>query len=1737
MTDSVDQILKNSLLLDIETLGDNQVVKIGGICRNLVVEKKGTFKATEALLELDKIASEANFVLGHNLLGHDLPILQALAPQLQLLQKPVIDTLYLSPLAFPENPYHRLVKDYKLVRSSLNDPVADARLAGEIFVDQWQAFDSLPPNKREVLAFYRYCFEGSAVESLTGDGIAAVFSALKAEEINENLAFEIFQRQTAGKACETGVVLSANRHLLNPARRADLAYCLAWLQVAGNNSVIPPWVRHRFPDIVPLLRVLRDIPCGKPECQYCQEMHNPKAQLSKYFGFDDFRQQPKTSDGRSLQEAIILSGLSDKPLLAILPTGGGKSLCFQLPALVRHARRGVLTVVVSPLQALMKDQVDNLQRLTGATSAGALYGMLTPPERGDVLERVRLGDIGILYVSPEQLRNLSFRATILQREIGCWVFDEAHCLSKWGHDFRPDYLYASRFIREFAAEQRTPIPPIVCFTATAKRDVREEIIDHFQRELGQELSLFEGGVERDNLSFLAQMAEKAEKGERIHEILKSHFKTPADGAAVIFCATRAKAEFYEEFLFKKEWTVAAFHAGLEAPAKREIQEKFIGGDLQVICATNAFGMGIDKDNVRLVIHADIPGSLENYLQEAGRAGRDRLPAECILLYSEQDIETQFRLGALSELSRHDISQILRGIRKARQNKNHEIVLTTGDLIRDDSVEISFDKEDSLADTKIKTAISWLERAGFVERNHNRTSVYQGLPLVKDLMEARAKMARLNLSQKQRERWLDVLTALFNAKINEGMSADELAELPSFKPMAAEVEAGIEASQLVLRALHDMTEAGLLKQGLQLTAYVRYKVADSSRARFEKLCSLEESMLKILQEEDPDPEGWVSLTLRKLNQRLIDEGHSCIPAMLKNLLKSLARDGKGLAGKRGSIEMRSVGVDHIRVKLQRDWLSLIETASRRREVARTALEAIHGKIPDNAPASKDSLVAFSVDDIAEAIRSDFFLAGKLTDVLAAIDRALMFLHEQEVIQLQQGLGIFRQAMTIKVVEQDKRRGYQKKDYEPLALHYKERVFQVHVMNEYALLALKNVQQALNFVLAYFTLDRQTFLRRYFASRKEELERATSAESYRQIVESLGNQVQAGIVAAPPDENILILAGPGSGKTRTVVHRCAYLLRVERVPARSILVLCFNRNAAIELRRRLVGLAGDDAKGVIVQTYHGLAMRLCGLSFSEAVQRQKIDENIFDQLIVKATQLLKGELDLPGLASDEIRDRLLEGFRFILVDEYQDIDEAQYNLISALAGRTQTEADSKLAIMAVGDDDQNIYASFRHTNIKFIKQFEDDYQAQKYHLIENYRSTAHIIAAANGLIAHNRERMKVAHPIVVNYGRRSLPPGGTWEHLDRIAKGKVQLCSVSDAGMQAIAVIAEIQRLKQCDPSLEWDKVAVLARNHDELEPIRTHLEAQKIPVCWTYDSKKLPPIFRVREILTFLEMLREQRQQLATADNLSKLLADTETGNPWQALLRNLLSAWQLESNNAELPVDMALEFLCDSLMEYRRDPSRGHGIYLGTVHGAKGLEFSHVLILGGGWLSMRAGDRQEEERRVYYVAMTRAKETLCLFERQDAAHPQVHLLAGDFLFKRDIQELTPPDPELMERRYAILGMRDINLGYAGRKEANSNVHKCLAGLRHGDVLELNMMGDRMILRDKHGTCAARLSETASKEWRERLPDVESARVLALIEWRKDDGEAEYSRMCQVDKWEVPLVEVIYRARNTNEGGG
>ena len=706
-----------------------------------------------SLVKLDGLAEGADFLLGHNLIDFDLPHLKAANPRLRLLRLPAVDTLRLNPLAFPRNPYHHLVKHYQdggLRRGRINDPELDAKLALEVFADQLKALGDSP---FDLLTAWHWLTTSDG-----GEGFDRVFSSLRnARRPLDAEASDAIHTRLADNSCRTcaqEVIADAVRH------GWALAYALAWLSVSGGSSVMPPWVRHQFPEAGRLIRQLRDTACTDPACGWCRERHDARKELTRWFAFPDFRSEPSDENGQPMQRSIVEAVMTREHVLGILPTGAGKSLCYQIPALSRYDKTGALTVVVSPLVALMADQVAGLEA-KGIGSGVTINGLLSMPERADALDRVRLGDAGIVIVAPEQLRSVSFRRALDQREIGGWVLDEAHCLSKWGHDFRPDYRYVGRFIREKAGDES--VPPVLCLTATAKPDVKTDIVEYFQEELGIDLKVFDGGAQRTNLEFVVVQTSTGEKFADVHQILDADLPTDEPGGAIVYCATRRNSEELAAFLQAKGLKADHFHAGLPPETKKNVQESFIRGDLQAIVATNAFGMGIDKPDVRLVIHADIPGSLENYLQEAGRAGRDQQRARCVLLYTQDDVERQFGMSARSRLTRREIHGVLRALRNLDRKKrlDGQVEATAGEILGEDE-EKAFERDSNTDDTRVRTAVAWLEDAVLLTREENRVQVFPSSLRVRSVEEARAKLERV-----RHHGWLPPPTADHRTNVGRG----------------------------------------------------------------------------------------------------------------------------------------------------------------------------------------------------------------------------------------------------------------------------------------------------------------------------------------------------------------------------------------------------------------------------------------------------------------------------------------------------------------------------------------------------------------------------------------------------------------------------------------------------------------------------------------------------------------------------------------------------------------------------------------------------------------------------------------------------------------------------------------------------------------------------------------------------------------------------------------------------------
>ncbi len=439
--------------------------------------------------------------------------------------------------------------------------------------------------------------------------------------------------------------------------------------------------------------------------------HDALAALEQYFGHRKFL------DG---QERIIAAILAGQDTMAIMPTGGGKSLCYQLPALIMDG----VTVVVSPLIALMKDQVDALERR--GIAATMINSTISAGEQQSRIEALRRGEYRLVYVAPERFRHRAFTDALRTADIALLAVDEAHCISQWGHDFRPDYMRLGESI------QRLGSPQVAAFTATATPEVRADIMRQLALRDPYECV---SGFSRPNLSLnVNHCAKKNDKFERLRAVVKE-YKT-----GIVYCATRAKVDDVTSEL--KAWgvKVIAYHGGMKEDERTRVQEQFNSRRAAVAVATNAFGMGIDRSDVRFVIHFEIPGSLEAYYQEAGRAGRDGEPGWCELLFNFADTRTQEFFIEGSNPGYDTICDVYEALRDRRDASDRVIC----------SIEQLAEYSGAKNDMAVSSAISVLVRGRYIDRFDVPGQRIRGTELLQPNVAARdLQLDREALAEKDR----------------------------------------------------------------------------------------------------------------------------------------------------------------------------------------------------------------------------------------------------------------------------------------------------------------------------------------------------------------------------------------------------------------------------------------------------------------------------------------------------------------------------------------------------------------------------------------------------------------------------------------------------------------------------------------------------------------------------------------------------------------------------------------------------------------------------------------------------------------------------------------------------------------------------------------------------------------------------------------------------------------------------
>lgn len=1467
---------KSIVFFDTEVgVDDKKIHDIGAVCPD-----KGVYHSS-SVQDFYGFIADAEYVCGHNIIHHDIKFLEEASGQ--KLNVKVIDTLYLSPLLFPKRPYHRLLKDDKLQVEELNNPVNDSQKAKDLFFDEVSAFFNLTPGKKKIFCGLLYNFEE----------FRGFFDYVDFRPFVYKMPQLIFQEYN-GKICA-----NADIQLLIKHYPKELAYALALVGCGDQYSTTPPWLSHNFPKIENVIKFLCNTPCNGG-CEYCKSTLDVHKGLKKIFGFDNFR----TYNGEPLQEKAARAAVEGKSLLAVFPTGGGKSITFQLPALMAGKAAHGLTVVISPLQSLMKDQVDNLEQ-KGIEDAVTVNGMLNPVERAEAFDRVASGKASILYISPEQLRSKTIERLLMSRNIVRFVIDEAHCFSAWGQDFRVDYLYIGDFIRNLQKNKQTdkmPIP-VSCFTATAKQKVITDICDYFKKKLDLDLEIFASTATRENLHYTVLHKETDDEKYNALRSLIAQKNCPT-----IVYVSRTKRTFaLASKLTSDGFRALPYNGKMESNDKIANQEAFMNNEVSVIVATSAFGMGVDKSDVKLVVHYDISDSLENYVQEAGRAGRDpSLQADCYVLFNDNDLDKHFILLNQTKLSISEIQQVWKAIKDLTRNRPN-VCCSALEIARQAGWDDSAGPE---METRVKTAISALETAGYIVRGKNVPHLYATSIRAKDMTEASYRIRKSDLfSEEQKETALRIVKSLISSR---SIATAGNADAESRVDYLADI-LGIE-KEAVIESVNLMRQEGLLEDYSDMSAYIYDSDSQhKSTLILERFSKLERFIISKITEDG------VSFGFKELNEEAQNEGITISSVKnIRTLLYYLTI--KNYITKEENRDNFSVNLVP-----SLDSKRLMDKFERRIDICRFILGELYSKTtPDEENDEEKKPVEFSLVGLFKAYQA--ILRMDLIDApvtLADVEDALLYLSKIDALKLEGGFLVLYNGMEIKRIIRDNRIKYKVDDYRLLDEFYKQKIRQIHIVGEYANLMVRDYNAALQFVQDYFNMDFKKFIATYFSGeRAKEIERNITPDKFNQLFGELSDK-QAEIINDADSKYIVVAAGPGSGKTRVLVHKLASLLLLEDVKHEQLLMVTFSRAAATEFKKRLVGLIGNAANFVEIKTFHSYCFDLLG----------KIGTLEGSSNVVKdaAEMIRNGEVEQGKITKS-----------VLVIDEAQDMDEHEFELVRALI-----TINDDMRVIAVGDDDQNIY-EFRGSNSEHLKMLIEHYGATKYEMTENYRSKTNVIALANAFAETITDRMKSA----------------TIESVTDEA-GVVQITHHTCSNMEE-AVVNNLLS------TYTTGKVCVLTNTNDEALRVLGLLlkHGKRARLIQSLDGFRL---YNLLEVRVFLKAIDRNLRSPVISDDIWKNAKKELFGNYHNSScidnVRRLILDFET-THSVKYRSDLE-EFLNESRFEDFYDEQDQEVVYVSTIHKSKGREFDNVYMM----LKNSTG-KTDAERRALYVGMTRAKSNL-----------------------------------------------------------------------------------------------------------------------------------------------------------------
>ena len=1455
------------------------------------VREDGAVLHSHSKADFDAFVSKCDTVCGHNIINHDLKYTALRG------NPTIVDTLFLSPLLFPKRPYHHLVKDDKLQVDELNNPVNDSMKARDLLNDEVAAWNQLSADRQEI--YYQLLHD---TNQFGGFCKYINYTSPKQQSfLGRLLGSQPDWRQLILKEFEGKVCSHADFETMVRQYPIELAYCLAVIGADDIFSITPAWVIRNYPQVVNVMNLLCNTSCG--DCEYCHSRLDAHSGLKEFFGYDEFR----VFDGIPMQQQAVESAIHGESLLTIFPTGGGKSLTFQLPALMAGRNTHGLTVVISPLQSLMKDQVDNLAA-RGISEAVTINGLLDPIERATAIQQVADGMANLLYIAPEMLRSKTIERLLLSRNVVRFVIDEAHCFSAWGHDFRVDYLYIGDFIRELQEKKHLNQPIAVsCFTATAKQKVISDICDYFRAKLGLELKVFAANAERKNLRYSVLHADTAdEKYNLLRSLILGH-----NCPSIVYVSRTRRTRELAQHLAQDGIRALPFNGKMEAAEKVKNQNAFMSGEAQVIVATSAFGMGVDKKDVGLVVHYNISDSLENYVQEAGRAGRDpEMRAECYVLYADSDLDKHFILLNQTKLSISEIQQVWKAI-KDLTAKRDRVSSSPLDIAR----QAGWGEDVEDIETRVKAAIAALEDAGFIQRGSNSPHVFATGIAVKNMDEARRKLTVSPLFDEQsREEAARIIKSLISARATaEGRGA----EAESRVDYLADILGMSKAT--VIRNINLMRQDGLLADSRDMQAWIS---KSTSLRNLDIILKLEQFLLQRLASEAQ------KINYKELNEQAQKEG------LTYSNVKRLRMLFHFLSLK-GYIHKHEYSFnDSVSVRLQASKDVMKARFERRMDICRFIVETLNV----SRDASKDmTLVNFSIVELLQqfiASRQESIFTEQEKPTIADIEEALLYLTKTELMKIEGGFIVIYNTMQIGRIV-DRRTRYGKEQYRLLDEFYKQRIRQIHIVGEYANLMVRDYDAALRFVNDYFTLDFRKFINLYFKEeRRAQIDQNITPAKYNKLFGELSNR-QCEIIDDKESRYIVVAAGPGSGKTRVLVHKLASLLLLEDVKHEQLLMLTFSRAAATEFKKRLIDLVGNAAHYVDIKTFHSYSFDLIG-------KQGNLDES--KDVVRRAAEMIEnGEVEQSKIAKS-----------VLVIDEAQDMGADDFRLVQALMHQNE-----EMRVIAVGDDDQNIYA-FRGSDSKYMQSLVSEEGAKLYEMTDNYRSSKAVVDCANRFVQRIPGRMK-----------RTLIQSATGK------EGKVMtLTSFLDAEIKV------------------QGSTAILTRTNEETMQVAYEIEHRGLhaTVAQSLGGFRFGNLAEVRYFLKQLGRneisISKEKWQEAKQRTL-----DTYASSTCLSVMQHFFADFEA-TRQVYYRSDLR-EYIFESNIE-DFIAADDKSVFLSTIHKAKGREFDTVYLLspipdGRDIRSASPLGSSKNDMRAYYVGLTRAKQNLYLVTKPPVEYSSISI--------------------------------------------------------------------------------------------------------------------------------------------------